>query len=73
MTQTDIDLTLARTQPGVLNLICRKCTRAEVVRGISDIDAIHHARTVLGWAVEPDGRVICPRCPAARIRVKVAA
>lgn len=48
--------------PGVLTLVCRKCTRVEKFpasdRTIASI-AAHRS----GWEFRPDGKTICPRCP----------
>ena len=48
--------------PGILILVCNKCTRMERFpakdRAIAGI-AAHRS----GWEYRKDGKTICPRCP----------
>ncbi len=51
---------------GALTLVCRKCTRETVFRGVTEADAVRAARDA-GWTygLDPEGRgrEICPDCP----------
>ena len=55
-------------QAGVIVLLCRSCTREISVQGVDNLEAMKYA---LGRGWGPDGaRMICPKCPAARIKIR---
>ena len=49
---------------GLLELVCRKCTRTAIFTGIDQADAVQKAREA-GWVVSTlgEGMIICPGCP----------